>query len=282
MTDEQRRIGGQSNKKGNRYEDHFAICRCNELAPEVCLRGSQVKIREQAPCPVDDLVIRENSLIHYAQLKDHETITWGADERKLEKEFVAQHEASTSAGETFTLTVVVSHEHRRKSLQDGMPESLSDKVVVRLFRAVGRPSDLISEPSIETNLEDLCALTCENRSARLAILKSIALAWYDRELDADETADLGKILDSVRNQSGVYLRRVLPAVIHHQWSIFLEIVNRIDGLSVQFDRGFFEWSTSEMESGFILHPCDSEPFQRFVDRIIGAQPKTLEDFWLDT
>jgi hypothetical protein len=87
VSEERRQIGGQSNRKGNRYEDAFAVFRSIQLAPDVMHRGQSVRLRDQAGCPVDDLVIHQESQTHYYQLKDHQTIAWGPKGSKLREDY---------------------------------------------------------------------------------------------------------------------------------------------------------------------------------------------------
>ncbi|HEX4606955.1 MAG TPA: hypothetical protein VH092_01995 [Urbifossiella sp.] len=130
MSNAHRKVGGDNNKKGNRYEDAFAVFRLVQLAPRVTDDGVPVTVREQAGCPVDDFVFREGPAVHYYQLKDDQGITWGEGDGKLRKEFVAQKQACESAGEAHTLTVVVSHDHRKASLDGNMPDDLCGAVGV--------------------------------------------------------------------------------------------------------------------------------------------------------
>src|SRR4051812_38557202 len=84
MNESQRKIGGDSNKRGNRYEDFFAVFRAVQFGPRV-MGGLVVRLREQAGCPVDDLLLVEPQSFHYHQLKADKAITWGEADRKLER-----------------------------------------------------------------------------------------------------------------------------------------------------------------------------------------------------
>lgn len=59
MSESQRKIGGDSNKRGNRYEDFFAVFRLVQYAPKVIDEGTAVRLKEQANCPGDDLLLVE-------------------------------------------------------------------------------------------------------------------------------------------------------------------------------------------------------------------------------
>jgi hypothetical protein len=102
VSEAKRQLGGQSNRQGNRYEDGFAVFRSIEMAPSVIYDGVVVRIKEQAGCPVDDLLIHEAERKHYYQLKDDLKITWGKEGGKLRKEFVRQKQDCDACVEKYT------------------------------------------------------------------------------------------------------------------------------------------------------------------------------------
>lgn len=108
MSTDPRKIGGDNNKRGNRYEDLFVIFRLLEYAPSVILDGCPVRLKEQAGCHVDDLLVVTPKLHRFHQLKADKAITWSAKGNKLTKEFLAQKAACQQIGRACELVVVVA------------------------------------------------------------------------------------------------------------------------------------------------------------------------------
>lgn len=274
-TDRQR--GGQNNKKGNRYEDHFSVCRCLELAPGVMSDGSFVSFREQSGCIVDDLHIRENERHHYYQLKNDAGITWGEKGGKLRDEFAEQLEICTAAGQDHTLTVVVSHADRKSSLDTNMPSALAKRVTVRLFAAVRRPSELATLPEIREVLSELSASRTPSVELFSGLAQGFHLAWVETLPGPTGEIDLADIISFVRDQPAFRLRRCVPGTIHAEWGSFTAILEGIPGLKCYTDRGYFEWECGR-ERGLFPHVLDGQDFGRFVDRVLQKVPETIDDF----
>lgn len=183
VSEASRQTSGENNRQGNRYEDGFAVFRSIKLAPRVIHDGLSVRLREQAGCPVDDLLVREGQRHHYHQLKDDLKITWGEENGKLCKEFIAQKAQCEGREEDFTLTVVVSHPHRQQSLEQHMPEELKGAVTVYHFAAVQRPSEVSLRPDLEESLRQISASRSPGRELLRTIAEGFHLAWVERELD---------------------------------------------------------------------------------------------------
>jgi hypothetical protein len=277
VSEAKRQIGGQNNRQGNRYEDGFAVFRSIELAPYVIHDRLSVRLSEQAGCPVDDLLIRQGSQSHYYQLKDDLQITWGRDEGKLRKEFVAQKTHCTDQKQDFTLSVVVSHDHRKQSLDEHMPDELRGTVTVYHFPAVRRPSELAKRAALQEPLRRISASRSPGRELLQGLAQGFHLAWVEQEPDKDGAADLGRMVAFLRERPSFRVYRPLSEPIHPEWDRFLEILAGIPGLSYHYDRGYLEWSCGR-ESGLVEQPCDSESFCRFVNRVLEKQPNTFETF----
>lgn len=277
VSEARRQIGGQNNRKGNRYEDAFAVFRSIELAPGVIHLGRSVRLRDQAGCRVDDLLIREESRRHYYQLKDHQTITWDLGKVTLREDFVAQMKQCQSQQEDFTLTVVVSQDHRKQWLDGSMPEKLRGAVTVYHFPAVERISELAQRQALKDPLRDISASRSPGSSLLHGLVEGFELAWLERERDGDGEADLAQMVAFLRERPHFLVRRPLPQPIHPDWDRFLGILSGIPDLEYHYDRGYLEWSSGPRESSFVKEPCDSEEFRRFVDRVLKKRPTTLEE-----
>ena len=278
MSDAQRKIGGDNNKKGNRYEDAFAVFRLIQLAPRVARDRIAVTVQEQAGCPVDDFLFREGASRHYYQLKNDFQITWGEDGGKLKREYVAQKSACGEEGGEYTLTVVVSHDHRKASLDENMPDELKDAVAVLHFPAVQRPSELARHPDLREPLMRVSASRAPGGELLRAIVEGFALAWIECEPDGDGVCDLGRMLQFLRDRPSYRVHRPLPAVVHAEWGRLQEMLAAVPDLSWHVDGGHFEWFLPPREAGLFTAPCDSDGFRRFVDRVLAAQPRSFDDF----
>lgn len=277
MSQTRRTIGGESNKRGNRYEDGFAVYRLIRLAPRVIHEGIVVRIKEQAGCPVDDLLILEANVHHYYQLKDDRQITWGAASGKLRREFLDQKTQCESGGEEATLTVVVSREDRRVSLVKHLPGELEGFVRVVHFPPVRRPSELTRRPDTREDLIRIIPWKVPGHAGLVDLACGFHLAWVESQPDSEGFGDLGAMIAWLRRQPAFQLVRPLPDPIHPLWIRFEEIVSAILGLSWCVDRGYFEWFYPPREAGH-GEACDGENFRRFVDRVLDRVPTTFEEF----
>jgi hypothetical protein len=199
MSENQRKIGGDNNKRGNRYEDFFAVFRLIQFAPKVLKDGLVVRLKEQAGCPVDDLLLVEPKASHYHQLKADKSITWGEADRKLEKEFRAQKTECQKAKCNFKLIVVVADERRRKSLTDNMPADLARCTSIFLFPTLARPSDLaLRKDVVGDTLGELCARRSASVTEHQNIVRAFHTAWVEHEPDAEGFCALESVIARIR------------------------------------------------------------------------------------
>ena len=276
MSQLDREIGGSNNRKGNRYEDAFAVARLLELTPRVIDDRVTVRIKEQAGCQVDDFLIREAARHHYYQLKDDQAITWGRDEGKLATEFTAQKSDCDLRGEDYSLTIVVSEEHRKESLDKHMPAALVGAVTVLHFPRVRRPSELGHRPELQHVLRMLAASREPGPSHLQEVVEGFHLAWVECDLDSEGYGNLEGIIGWLLVRP-LRIRRPLPAAFQPNWEQFRGILSAIPGLEWYIDRGYFEWFRRPLESGLSVR-CDDPAFQRFVDRVVITAPVTFDDF----
>ena len=280
VSEARRQMGGQNNRKGSRYEDAFAVFRSIELAPGVIHHGRSVRFREQAGCPVDDLVIRHESRTHYYQLKDRKAIGWDWGKgkiRTLRENFVAQMEQCKNRQESFKLSIVVPSADLKQDLEREMPIELKGTTDAYHFPAVARMSELAERQVLHDPLRNISAIRSAGSSLIHSLVEGFELAWFERERAGDGDADLGQMVAYLREHHSCFLvRRPLPEQIHPEWDGFLEILSGIPDLEYHYDRGYLELSGPRYRS-FIEQPCDSEGFRRFVDRVLTRRPTTLEE-----
>lgn len=276
MSQLDREIGGSNNRKGNRYEDAFAVARLIELTPRVIDDRVTVRIKEQAGCHVDDFLIREAARQHYYQVKDDQQITWGRDHGKLATEFTSQKSDCDLRGEEYSLTIVVSEDHRKESLDKDMPATLIEKVTVLHFPRVRRPSELQQRPALQHALRRLTASREPGPSHLQEVVEGFHLAWVECDLDAEGYGNLEGMVAWLLVRP-LRIRRPLPASFAPNWVQCEAILSAIPGLEFHIDRGYFEWFRRPVESGLTVR-CDDPAFQRFVDRVVDTPPVTFEEF----
>lgn len=277
MDARQRKVGGDNNKRGNRFEDFFAVSRLIEYAATVIDSRMLIRLREQAGCPVDDLLLLEPAVAHYHQLKADKAITWGEAGRKLELEFLAQKEQCQTAQIDFRLVVVVADPDRKKSLTEDMPADLADCTSVLLFPRMARPSDLALHVNLASALLDLSAGRRTSVTEFQHIVRAFHAAWIDHTTDVEGYCVLGDLIASIRKW-GIGRLRFTWVDRPLEWVTAESILNSIPGLSWWVDRGYFEWEHRPRESGLSLEPCNSESFRRFIDRLVQERPSSYTEF----
>lgn len=277
MAASQRQIGGDNNKRGNRFEDFFAVSRLIRYAPPVINCGMLVRLREQAGCPVDDLILVEPTATYYHQLKADKGITWGEAGHKLELEFLAQKSQCQSAQIKFRLVVVVADPDRKKSLTDDMPADLADCTSVLLFPRMARPSDVALQDDLAGPLLELSAGRRASVTEFQHIVRAFHAAWVDHSPDLEGYCVLSDLIASIRKW-GIARLRLAWVDRPQEWVTAESILNSIPGLSWWVDRGYFEWEHPPRESGLSLEPCNSESFRRFIGRLVQERPSSYTEF----
>lgn len=278
MSESQRKIGGDSNKRGNRYEDFFAVFRLVQYAPKVIGEGTAVRLKEQANCPVDDLLLVEPEAYHYHQLKADKAITWGEAGRKLEREYLAQKAECEASERPFRLVVVVADEGRRKSLTENMHADLAGCTTVFLFPALARPSDLaLRKDVVGETLGELCAGRAAGVAEHQHVVRAFHTAWVDHEPDAGGFCVLGDLIARIR-EWGIGRLRHDWLDRPTEWADAQRVLDSISGLRWWVDRGYFEWEYPPTDRGLSQEPCGSESFKRFIQRLVETKPSSFAEF----
>ena len=157
-----------------------------QFAPRYIEEGRNARFKEQAGCSVDDFLIEEPAAFHYHQLKADKSITWGEDDRKLEKEFRAQKDECERVGQPFTLSMVVADEGRVRSLTKNMPDDLRCVTQVFLFPVLQRLTDLpLHRALVNDTFQRICASRFESITEYQHIVLAIHLSWVECHADSD-------------------------------------------------------------------------------------------------
>jgi hypothetical protein len=274
--DAQRQTGGASNKRGNRYEDHFVVARMIEYAPAVVEAGSVVRLKEQALCPVDDLVVREPGGSHYHQFKSGAATTWTAEGDKIADEFRAQRDACQTACEAARLYLVVPDEHRAGLLREACPNDLLRVAEVMVFPILPRPSALAGLALLTPAFGRLRASRFPRRNADEQLVGAFLLSYAEHAPDGDGYGVLADVVDDIRRR-GLAAVRSSAAVSHPDWPQAEVALRALAGLEWWTDRGHFEWAFPPADRGEPF-PVDGERFARFVARIVADPPADIEAF----
>lgn len=275
MSLDRRQIGGQSAKRGTRYEDYFVVARLIEYGPRA-FAGEAVRAKEQVDQPVDDLLLLEPGVAHYHQMKSSPEVTWTADDEKLAGEFSEQRRRCVARGEAHRLYLVVAHDHRAERLRQTVPADLGDVEVVR-FPILQRPSGLASlREMLGPAFDELRAASRPSRTADEALAQAFFLAYAEHRPDEEGFCVLPGLVEDIWNRYEVPIRRDVR-ITHPRWPEAVTLLSGIDGLQWQADRGWFEWSYRRFDAG-LVGPVDRAPFSRFVDRILESRPESFADF----
>lgn len=115
--------GGESGRKGNLYEDYYAVFSIlREMSEGHCdaVVSSQVE-----GAYVDDLLIVDDRYKIYHQLKNQENLSWGRMQHgDLMYDFMMQAGLCEECSENFLLKLVTAH--RKESLVRKLPDGLKE------------------------------------------------------------------------------------------------------------------------------------------------------------
>lgn len=275
---DRRQIGGLNNKRGNRYEEQFVVFKLLEHAHRLYLdRADWSKFKEQAGCPVDDLLIVDRVGRHYYQLKCSLSITWGKDAGKLKLEFEEQAASCRGEAVPFDLTVVVAHEARERSLTRHRPHSLREVARVLLFPHLTRLTEMPGRVSgVRDYLNTVAARQSESATDHEHLLWAFLNGWSDTEPDVDGFCNLATFLGRIVQMEIGRLRHDWDPQ-HAQWAACSRALERIPGFEFTVERGYFEWSAGATDRGISERPCSSHRFSRFIQTVLAKNPKTFEE-----
>lgn len=133
--------GGSSNRKGNCYENFFAIYKITEYSQPVLEENLEVIIKTQVQAFVDDLVIEivNNNLeeLQHYQLKNSSNISWGldSDEKSICSDFKHQYILNQKIYPQHNCKVclVISDLSQYKNLKSKIPNTIKKYSDVILF-----------------------------------------------------------------------------------------------------------------------------------------------------
>ena len=270
--------GGDSGKKGSRYEDFFLAYKAAKIAVE----------NLDKPCPwphlqgqifgfVDDAVVRTPTETEYSQLKNVESISWSSGKHPLEKDFYYQYSLAVQMGDASPRTqLVVSNKDLKDKLKASMPNAISAHTQVLHFPYGDGSKNRLLLESVE--LQDLLRPLSKKPNPSLADLESVFGVLIIATFNEPDGGTVDSLLRAANLEHPYQLRLLdvvdLKQIVHVE---FEGLLAAISGLSYSFDKGFFSWSGFGMSQ--TMHTdCTSEEFGRFQRRIVQHKPQTFDDF----
>jgi hypothetical protein len=270
--------GGDSGRKGPRYEDFFFVYKAAEIAVTYIAQPRPwPAVRGQVLGYVDDVVVLTRTQSDYYQLKNVASITWTSGDHPLEADFANQYTIAQALGLPRPLThLVVPDADLKAKMVAAMPQTISaHSSVVHFPYSDGSLNRLVLEC---THLQELLKTLSKRREPTLDEIEGVYGVLTMSLLQHPDGAEVDVLLDSA-NKRLPNLLRSLNVVDEKQFVIsnFENTLAAIPGLTYSFDKGFFSWSAFGM-SGIFSTDCASAEFARFQANVVQNQPPTFDDF----
>jgi hypothetical protein len=270
--------GGDSGKKGARYEDFFLAYKVAEIA--VASLGQPTPwphLRGQVFGFVDDAVVQSPVQTEYSQLKNVSSITWTSGKHPLETDFLYQYQLSTELKLPSPITqLIVSNKQLKVELEATIPASIASHTRVLHFPyGDGSKNKLLLE---SPELQDLLRPLSKKPKPSLADLESVFGVLIIATFSEPHGATVDTLLRTA-NREQPYQLRCFDVVDLKQYvqPEFEAVLASVPGLSYSFDKGFFSWSA--FGTSQTLHTdCTSEEFARFQKRIVQKKSLTFDEF----
>ncbi|WP_157903250.1 hypothetical protein [Cupriavidus malaysiensis] len=273
--------GGQSGKKGTRYEDYFATLRVAEIAAEHVKIGGKKpdwpKIEGQAVGFVDDLVLSSVAETQHSQCKNSPSVTWSGGEHPIAGDFAMQHDLAAATGKPDPrMELVVSDSELAEKLRNCIPDNIEPYSSVRLFPYATTANRLVLEDKeIQRTLAHLTRAEEPELDELSETFQAILLSW----IETDGQCSIGELLARAGKQSPQLLRTFpITDGVEHLSPGFVAALAAVNDLKYSVKRGFFSWYSSGT-SGIFPHDCGTEEFARFQKRVIKNAPSNFDAFW---
>lgn len=268
--------GAAAGRRGYRYEDLFATARLTEGCRRA-MKGGQTShgIAEPRGAFVDDIVVRAGELFVFYQLKTGKD-TWTAAGGALAADFRNQARVCEAKGLEYGLILVVPDEARRDVLDRKVPKDL-DRTGVEAFPVVERLTDLpLAVKRIRRDLDGFIAFAKPGRAARDHVLQAIHAAWLDRR-DRSEFLEGPALLRILRANPLLFVARPFRDD-SKVWKRVKAILEKIPGLSVTIDQGYFCYDYRDgLQRGHEIR-CGTARYRAVLRRIVERRPKIFCQF----
>jgi len=270
--------GGDSGRKGTRYEDFFFLYKAAEIAVKYLAAPKPwPTVRGQVFGFVDDVVVIEPNRTDYYQLKNVKSITWTSGDHPLEVDFYNQYTVAQALGQPNPMThLVVSDRTLKGSLEAAVPQNIrSYSSVIYFPYSEGSLNRLVLESDeLQVVLKSLSKHSNPTLDQIEGVFGVLAMSLWQHP----DGGEVDTLLHAA-NQRLPNLLRSLEVVDEKQFVIpeFENTLAGIPGLTYSFDKGFFSWSAFGM-SGIFDTDCASAEFAKFQADVVQAQPGVFDDF----
>lgn len=231
--------GGVSNKKGNTYENFFAVYQLASLSQEVIENNLEIVFYSQIFAFIDDLIIdfKDSSSRKHYQLKNSASVTWGSGLKSISDDFCKQYELNQSISIESELYLVISDSNLKTRLDNSLPERINDYSQVVHFPYRSNIAKLITQqPDLYEAIKYLCAFS-EPDPDKIECVATVLLgAWTSIDKSGASVKD---ILETAQKCQPSYIRSFAQ-----QMQIDIEVANilkEIENFTYNLTKGFLHW-----------------------------------------
>lgn len=273
-----KRIGGNSGKKGSRYEDFFAAKRLAEIVLAHVNEDSRwPTMHEQGDAFVDDLILKTTDHSHYYQLKNVAGISWTAGNHPLQTDFEYQATLSNHQGiPEFQTDLVVPDEPLATKLLSEIPASVEAHTHVHYFPYFeGSFNRLVLEHApLRDCLKELTRLENPADDELCSVFGAFVMGI--RRCDGSGSTET---MFKCGRDGSPGLIRLIPSEMNafNYVRDFVRTLAKIDGLTYGVSRGYFTWEAFGT-SGILPFNCLSNDFIRFQEKVVRHSPPNFDDF----
>lgn len=273
-----KRQGGDSGKKGSRYEDNFATYLMSTYIEKFFAVRSESwpSVHDQIVGFVDDLHIESEDELLFFQCKNSKSVSWTSGKHTIAEDFSLQNQIWSELGEkSITTTLVVSCQNLMRLLSSAIPDEIKPHSDVMWFPCLdGRHSALVQTlPDLQRALSSFSRVSNPPLDEMVATFSMLSIAFAQKNPESSiwdifcRAQDLNPSFMALTSEQ---LKRVRPN------TEFESILAKIEGLTYNFKRGFFAWEWGNT-SGIYPHNCLSTDFFSFQTRIIKFKPRDFDE-----
>ncbi|HAT30475.1 MAG TPA: hypothetical protein DCW29_06350 [Janthinobacterium sp.] len=273
-----KKTGGESSKKGNRYEDYFLVYKAAEIAVEYLQKGGKwPSLHGQVLGFVDDVVVKAVDKTEYFQLKNSPSISWTKGDHPLETDFRYQFVIASYLNEPAPTTdLVVSDETLRAKLEESIPELIKAHTSARYFPyGEGHLNRVVLESK---HLQELLSFLSKSVNPTLDELEGVFGVLLIASCLHPDGEAVDTMLRSANKRVPNLLRSLNVADLKQLIRAdFTNTIAAIPGLTYAFDKGFFSWNAFGT-SGIFPFDCSDAQFAQFQEIVVLKHPITFDDF----
>jgi NADH:ubiquinone oxidoreductase subunit C len=270
--------GGENGSKGVLYELIFLACVAAKLLCEFGATPTSrlPRLHWQLIGFVDDACVEHEDTTEFYQIKNVESLSWTTGEHPIYKDFELQYQVSSKVGNPSPRTsLVVPDIELQAKLTAEIPDTIKLHSNVHYFPYL----DGVLNRIVQENDEVRDSLKRITRSENPTIdqLEAVLGVLYLACMHTKGGKSLWQMYEVASRQHPNQIRlfeTFNPSM--YVMPKFEDALKRIQNLSYNFDRGFFNWSALGTSGTFGVS-CANEKFVEFQKRVIQLQPTTFDD-----